>query len=290
VAWRNQSRCIVRLTWRNLTVFDRRDLEQPEQVFAACQEHLRWSTNAGTIRPAITIFRPGLRIHNSQLVGYAGFENCGAPAQRQFTQRLQQMGWSPSPGPFVVLPLLIGDRWFEYAAEDVLEVPLAHPDYPWFADLGLRWYALPAISSMELEIGGILYTAAPFSGHYMVTEVGTRDLGDSQRYNLLPVVAQRLGLDLRDRTSLWKDRALHELNRAVLWSYDRAGVSMVDHHTAAQQFLAFQRLEEEAGRRVSADWAWIVPPTAASTTPLFFTSMQNLDLRPAFRWPASSAS
>jgi nitric-oxide synthase len=271
VAWRNQPRCIVRLMWKSLHVFDCRDRDD---VFDACCEHLRWSTNGGAIRPAITIFRPGLRISNAQLLGYAD-----DPINNGLLQQALELGWAPQR----LLPLVIGDRCWNWPPDAVLEVDLAHPEYPWFAELGLQWYALPAISNMNLEVGGVVYTAAPFSGYYMVTEVGSRDLADPFRYNLLPVVAERLGLDCADRTSLWKDRALHELNRAVLWSYARAGVTMVDHHTAAAQFMHFSRLEREAGREPSAEWMWIVPPTGAATTPVFHTPMKNRKLTPAFR-------
>ena len=59
--------------------------------------------------------------------------------------------------------------------------------YPWFEDLGLRWYALPAVANMLFDCGGIQFPAAPFNGWYMSTEVGARDLCDPQRYNLLEV-------------------------------------------------------------------------------------------------------
>ncbi|MER5755336.1 nitric oxide synthase oxygenase [Streptomyces sp. NPDC002088] len=52
----------------------------------------------------------------------------------------------------------------------VLEVPIVHPALGWFADLGLRWYAVPAISHMRLRIGGLSYPAAPFNG----TSCGTK--------------------------------------------------------------------------------------------------------------------
>jgi nitric-oxide synthase len=39
---------------------------------------------------------------------------------------------------------------------------------------------------MKLEIGGIEFTACPFNGWYMVTEIG-RNLADTNRYNKLPV-------------------------------------------------------------------------------------------------------
>lgn len=59
--------------------------------------------------------------------------------------------------------------------------------YEWFKDLGLKWYGLPAVSNMLLEIGGLEFTGCPFSGWYMGTEIGVRDFCDSSRYNLLEV-------------------------------------------------------------------------------------------------------
>ena len=40
---------------------------------------------------------------------------------------------------------------------------------------------------MLLEIGGLEFSAAPFSGWYMSTEIGTRNLCDPHRYNILEV-------------------------------------------------------------------------------------------------------
>ena len=31
-----------------------------------------------------------------------------------------------------------------------MEIPITHPDYPWFTDLGLKWHALPAVSDWRL--------------------------------------------------------------------------------------------------------------------------------------------
>ncbi|MGR5915266.1 nitric oxide synthase oxygenase [Bacillus pacificus] len=55
------------------------------------------------------------------------------------------------------------------------EVPIEHPEYP-ISSLGAKWYRVPMISDMRLEIGGISYTAAPFNGWYMGTEIGARNL------------------------------------------------------------------------------------------------------------------
>lgn len=40
---------------------------------------------------------------------------------------------------------------------------------------------------MLLEIGGLEFPAAPFSGWYMSTEIGMRNLCDPHRYNILEV-------------------------------------------------------------------------------------------------------
>ena len=41
-------------------------------------------------------------------------------------------------------------------------------------------YAIPAICNMDLSLGGLSYTAAPFSGWYMCTEI-MRNLSDADR-------------------------------------------------------------------------------------------------------------
>jgi nitric-oxide synthase len=164
----------------------------------------------------------------------------------------------------------------------VVEVPLAHPEYPWFAELGLRWHAVPAISNMRLSIGGVDYPLAPFNGWYMGTEIGARNLADTDRYNLLPVVARKLRLDMSSESTLWRDRALVELNRAVLWSFHRHGARISDHHTESARFLTHLRNEERAGRQVPADWSWIVPPMSGSTTGVFHRYYDEAELRPNF--------
>ena len=149
-----------------------------------------------------------------------------------------------------------------------LEVPLTHPTLPWFADLGLKWYAVPILSDMRLRVGGIDFPAAPFNGWYMGTEIGSRDLGDEARYDMLPAIAEKMGIN-REHDPLWKDRALVELNAAVIFSYEQAGVRIVDHHRASSEFMEFAAREMKAGRAVSADWSWIVPPMSGSATPVF---------------------
>jgi nitric-oxide synthase len=93
-----------------------------------------------------------------------------------------------------------------------------------------------------------------------------------------------MGLDTSRNATLWKDRALLELTEAVLHSYEQAGVYMVDHHTAAAQFVGHVDREHRNGRPVPTDWSWVNPPMSASTTPTFHRSFDPPDFssRPNF--------
>jgi hypothetical protein len=91
-----------------------------------------------------------------------------------------------------------------------------------------------------------------------------------------------MGLDTSTERSLWRDRALVELNRAVLWSFDRAGARISDHHTESRHFMSHCAREERAGREVPADWTWIVPPISGGATPVFHRYYAEMDLRPNF--------
>lgn len=300
VAWRNNARCIGRLYWRSLQVRDLRTVSDAGGVAEHCFEHLRAAHNGGKIRPMISVFapeapfRPAPRIWNEQLIRYAGYEEpngrvLGDPRYRTFTSELIQRGWRPPEprGAFDVLPLVVetleeGPRMFQLPGQAVHEVPLEHPELAWFADLGMRWHAVPVISNNRLVIGGVSYPAAPFNGWYMGTEIGARNFGDSDRYDLVPEVAERMGLDTSDEATLWRDHALVEINRAVLHSFRVNGVTIADHHTESRRFLTHLEREEQAGRRCPADWSWIVPPMSGSQTPVFHRYYDTEDQVPNF--------
>jgi nitric-oxide synthase len=286
VAWRNSVRCIGRLYWNTLEVRDMRHLTAAAQVFEACVEHLELATNGGRIRPVMTVFAPaargtaGIRIWNDQLIRYAGYRQpdgtvVGDPANVDLTDAIRQLGWEPDDeGRFDVLPLVIETpeepaRFFALPEHVVLEVPISHPEYAWFEELGLRWHGVPAVSNMRFSAGGLSYSCAPFNGWYMGTEIGARNFGDASRYDVLPEVARRMGLATRSPRNLWLDRALVEVNRAVLHSFHGARITLVDHHNAAKHFMRHIELERRAGRETNADWSWIVPPMSGSTTPVF---------------------
>lgn len=300
LAWRNATRCVGRFFWQHLQVRDQRQLESEEQIFAAIVDHIRVATNGGDLVSTISIFRPGeprIRLHNSQLVRYAGYRQSdgtfvGDPANAELTERALALGWRGAGTRFDVLPIIIqiGDhppRWFELPPDAVLRVPIEHPSYPWFADLALEWYAIPAVSEIALDLGGVQYRCAPFNGFYMVTEIGARNFSDVTRFNLLPVVAEKMGLDTSSSSTLWKDRALVELNVAVMHSFQKRRVRMLDHHAVCDYFLQFEKQEKAAGREVYADWSWLVPPMSGSTSPIFFRSdLRNVVYKPMYGYQA----
>jgi nitric-oxide synthase len=303
VAWRNHARCIGRLHWRSLEVRDRREVTEPARIAEALREHLLAAQGDGTVRSLLTVFAPAERaggpaprIWNGQLCAYAGYRGAGGailgdPKNVVLTDHALELGWRPPAvrGRFDLLPWIIAgldgqSQLFPLEVGLVREVVLSHPEFPWFEQLGLRWYAVPVIADMCFHAAATDYPAAPFNGWYMGTEIGARNLADADRYNLLPVVAERMGLDRRSARTLWQDRALLTLNEAVLHSYAAAGVKLVDHHAASAEFMKFCEREQTAGRDVSARWDWIVPPMSPATTPVFHLPMQEFATTPDFHY------
>nr|XP_056715766.1 nitric oxide synthase, brain [Euleptes europaea] len=299
-AWRNASRCVGRIQWSKLQVFDARDCTTAHGMFNYICNHIKYATNKGNLRSAITIFpqrtdcKHDFRVWNPQLIRYAGYKQpdgiiLGDPASIELTELCVQQGWKAPRGRFDILPLLLqangnDPELFEIPPELVLEVPIRHPKFSWFKDLGLKWYGLPAVANMLLEIGGLEFSGCPFSGWYMGTEIGVRDYCDNSRYNILEEVAKKMNLDMRKTSSLWKDQALVEINIAVLYSFQSDKVTIVDHHSATESFLKHMENEYRCRGGCPADWAWIVPPMSASITPVFHQEMLNYRLTPSFEY------
>ncbi len=296
LAWRNATRCVGRFFWKHLVVRDMRHLVNEEDIFQALVDHLRVATNGGDLVSTITVFRtgaPDIRLYNTQLLRYAGYRQAdgtilGDPANVELTDQALALGWRGKGTRFDILPLMVrvGDRppqWFEIPDDAILRVPIVHPDYAWFSEMELEWYALPAVSEIGLDLGGVVYRSAPFNGFYMSTEIGARNFSDANRYNLLPEVARRMGLNMASSAALWKDRAMVELNTAVLYSFQQKGVRILDHHSACDYFLQFERQEKAAGRPVYGDWSWLVPPMSGSASPLWLRSdLQNVVQKPMY--------
>ncbi|XP_062872313.1 nitric oxide synthase, inducible-like [Trichomycterus rosablanca] len=297
-AWRNAPRCIGRIQWSNLQVFDARKCRTTKEMFQFLCTHIKFASNGGNLRSAITIFpqrtdgQHDFRVWNGQLIKYAGYQMddgnvVGDPSNVEFTEICIQLGWKPKYGLFDVLPLVLqangeDPELFEIPPELILEVEMEHPEYEWFKDLNLRWYALPAVANMLLEIGGVEFTACPFNGWYMGTEIGVRDFCDTHRYNILERVGHCMGLETSRLSSLWKDQALVAINVAVIHSFQKNKVTITDHHSAAESFMKHMETEVRLRGGCPADWVWLVPPMSGSLTPVFHQEMISYILSPFY--------
>lgn len=300
LAWYNSNRCIARHLWRTLHVFDERGLTGADQVTDALRRHVAFAYNGGAIRSAITVFAPRpvqgpdvVRLENRQLVQFAAFMDeqgklLGDGPNAAFTRRCLDAGWTPTArGPFVSLPWMLHVSGHAVPPIDVFAqepglaplVRIEHPENPAIAELGLHWYPVPLLADMALVIGGIVFPCAPFNGFYMVTEIASRDLVDKDRYDALPAVGRCFGLDTSTERSLWRDRAVVELNRAVLHSFDRDGVRISDHHTMTAAFERFCAAEQRSGRTVTGDWSWLVPPTSGALAPQYHRTFDEAVVR-----------
>lgn len=301
IAWRNHARCIGRLFWESLEVADCRSLEAPEQIASRVNDHMRTALSDGRIKSIISVFAPIEKdrlpsyIESGQITQYAGHQTeagevIGDRQNVETTRIAKSMGWEPPDGEgmFDLLPFMIRNKDDQRSlhtvqSESIKEIAIAHPSHPTLADVGLKWYAVPCVSNMVLTIGGIDYPCAPFNGFYMCTEIASRNFADKQRYNLLPTIAAALDLSTDERVDpFWRDTALTELNRAVSYSFRRDNITMVDHHRASDQFMEFHQREQAMGRRVAADWRWIVPPQASAATDTFHLRMRNFSPVPNY--------
>lgn len=305
VAWRNAPKCSNRKVWNELQLLDRRDVTTNEGMFEACLEHLKMAQKNMVTDTFITVFAPahpgdrksGPRVWNDQLVRYAAYRQedgaiMGDRGNLGFTDMVRtRFQWSTGRERtmFDLLPMVFQanpeepPQCFEIPETYVLEIEIWDPEYPWLGDLGLKWYAVPAVSNMHLEVGGILYTAAPFNGWYADTEI-VRDFADEGRYNMLPRIAQLMGLDTNRNSALWKDQAMLALNRAVLNSFQHSGFGMVDHHSLMSGFFDWFSKEKRDRGYCTGNWKWIIPPLAASACRayLHLNKMTEYTLKPMY--------
>ncbi|PSF32275.1 nitric-oxide synthase [Aphanothece hegewaldii CCALA 016] len=304
VAWRNASKCVGRIAWNNMVVRDRRNVTDPDEIFQELKEHVKIATNGGNLQITMTAFRPrqpkerwGIRVWNSQLYRYAAYKQAdgsvmGDPANLALTDAIVKFGWQP-PEPrtaYDILPVVIEvpgqePKMYHWEKDEVLEVHIEHPTIPEFKDLGMRWYAIPAISNFSVHIGGINYGCIPFNGWYMDTEI-MRDFLDEYRYNKMEEIAKVLKLDTSSEQTLWRDRVALELNIAILHSFQKAKVTMVDHQTASRQFLTHDLREKKAGRECPGDFGWVVPAAGGSACPVWHHQMRDFYLEPAYHHAA----
>ncbi|XP_041348761.1 nitric oxide synthase, inducible-like [Gigantopelta aegis] len=297
--WRNAPRCIGRIHWSKLQMFDARHVTTAKEMFDALCKQIIYATNNGKVRSSITIFpqrtdpREDYRFWNTHVIQYAGYRQpdgsvIGDPMNCEFTEVCIEMGWKAKGGMFDILPIVISARghdpeMFEVPAELLLEVPLKHPKYPWFSELGYKWSSVPILTSFLFDCGGIEFTACPFNGWFMEAEIA-RDLCDPNRYNITETVAQMMGVDTQSPLSLWKDQAFLEVNIAVLHSYQDAGIYITDHHSVSDSFIKHLENEQRLRGGCPADWVWVVPPIGGSLTQVFHQEMIRYNLKPSYEY------
>ena len=283
LAWRNSIRCIGRQFWKTLKVRDKRFMKHPDVIFKDICEHIEFSFNKGQIRPTISIYDPNsdCAIINPQLILYAGYKDVygniiGDPKNVGLTRLAISLGWVAKYNNFDILPLIFkykGEYYiYEYPEGLIHEVHLEHPDNINFKSLGLKWFAVPAVSSMAFDCAGIQYKCSPSSGIYMGTEIACFNLADPSRYNLLPNIANSLGIDISSQNPLWQDQAMLELNKAVLYSFGRDGVSIMDHYTLGKSFSKFIDVEHKQGREVYGQSNWLLPPMGGNLHDIFWNN------------------
>ena len=292
-AWRNARKCIARNHSEELKLCDLRSVTTSVEMARELLRHTVEAFNEGRIEPTAFVFPPrtvssrGPMIWNTQILDFAGYKMddgtvLGDPSNVDLTAAIMELGWKPlqARGRWDLLPLVTmaeGDKpaMMEIPAPLSNLVNINHPQFPSFAALNLKWKAAPALTRLGFDIGGVQYTAAPFIGWFMDAEIGVRDLADTFRYNVLPDIAQAIGMTngkLQDGIDSIEDlpeyeqlailsRAQSELNFAVQWSFNQAGITMTDSLTASKKWCKFDdEFKDKHGYRLPADPYWLAPP------------------------------
>ncbi|KAG1685133.1 Nitric oxide synthase, salivary gland [Nymphon striatum] len=296
LAWRNAPRCIGRMQWSKLQVFDCRNVTIARQMFDALCNHIKYATNKGNIRSAITVFpqrtdgKHDYKVWNGQMLMYAGYKQpdgtiLGDPMNVEFTELAIKLGWKSPRTRWDICPFVLsangGDpEVFDIPDDLVLRVKMQHPRYPQFKDLNLEWYTVPAVADMLLDVGGLEFTASPFNGWYMGTEIGARDFADECRFNLLPEIAEKLNLGHQFSNNIMERSGT---GRSEYSSF-KQNVTIMDHHTTAEIFMHHYENEHRVRGGCPADWVWLVPPMSGSITPVFHQEMLNYALKPGYEY------
>uniref|UniRef100_A0A8B9R5V7 Nitric oxide synthase n=1 Tax=Astyanax mexicanus TaxID=7994 RepID=A0A8B9R5V7_ASTMX len=267
-AWRNAARCVGRIQWSKLQVFDARDCTTAHGMFNYICNHIKYATNKGNLRYALEQFIAldfmDLGAFVLQAASYrqppVGSVLQAASCRQRPTICIQQ-GWKAPKGRFDVLPLLLqangnDPELFEIPDDLVLEVNITHPNF---------------IMAEQLH-------------QNLISPNSVQSPGFTGVKQWCKEVATMMGLDTRKTSSLWKDQALVEINIAVLYSYQVSKVTIVDHHSATESFIKHMENEYRVRGGCPGDWVWIVPPMSGSITPVFHQEMLNYRLTPSFEY------
>ncbi|KAK2598199.1 hypothetical protein QQS21_005676 [Conoideocrella luteorostrata] len=289
LSWKHARKCIMRSEYSSLRLYDLRHVKSSAEMGRVLLDKLTEAFNGGDIHPSVFVFparepnKPGPMIWNTQLLAFAGYTQpdgsvLGDPGNVSITESIISLGWQPPAirTRWDLLPLVTmadGDEPYitQIPPNSFPLVSIRHPNYPLgFDKLGLRWVPAPALSRLGFDIGGVQYTATPFIGWFMDAEIGVRNLADSFRYDSLPAVSSALQLlepgqsfdDLpQEERLLVLSRSQAELNYAVHWSFQQAGVRMSDSLSASSMYTDFDDNHLATyGFRLPADPYWLSPP------------------------------
>ena len=85
------------------------------------------------------------------------------------------------------------------------------------------------MSCLKLYCCGLEFSAIPFSGSYSDSEIGSRDLGEKQIFNLAPVMAGIMGLNTETNESNWGESAISELVVTLAHIFREAKIPVINH-------------------------------------------------------------
>ena len=91
-----------------------------------------------------------------------------------------------------------------------------------------------------------------------------------------------MGLDSTNNRSLWMDRVALELNTAILHSFSKQQISIVDQHSASDQFMIHFKNEMRERGGCPADWVWLTPSQSGSLTPVYHQEQLHYHLSPKY--------
>ena len=92
-----------------------------------------------------------------------------------------------------------------------------------------------------------------------------------------------MGLDSTNNMTLWKDRVALELNIAILHSFAKQGVAIVDQHSCSEQFMIHMNKEFKTRGGCPSDWVWLNPSQSGSLCPIYHQEMLHYHLTPAYK-------
>lgn len=298
LAWLNSDRCIGRLFFNQLCVLDYREARTDEEIRDGLLTHLATAKNEPyrSIKPVASVFDPSVKIINSELLEYAGWQDgsevIGDRKNLQLTALAEANGWHPKRGQYTLLPLMWhkGDGEMtvapipeQYNGQSIRqEIELEHPDpsKTWLNDMRLRWFWGPFISDRRVFMDGQSYTA-PFSGYYQHEEIA-RDLLEPSRYALLEKIGEQMcrgwDIDLQ-RSDGWKHEVATLVNTMVEYSYQRDRVQTVSSIASSKQFVRLMEDMRELDFPLPHDYGWIRSSMPAFQTEHYHHAypVQNVD-------------